>query len=82
MSGYQISRFVNLSQSDAEEYICSICRDIFCKPIVTNCCLQTFCAQCINDWLETNKTCPYDRKEFNKNQLSRPPRSGKNFLII
>ncbi len=74
MSGYELSRFVDLSQSDAEEYTCSICKDIFRNPVVTNCCLQTFCEQCINDWLEKNNTCPYDRKELNKNQLSRPSR--------
>jgi hypothetical protein len=74
MSGYESSRFVGLSQTDSEELICSICQDIFRNPIVTNCCLQTFCEQCINDWLETNNTCPYDRKQLNRSQLSLPPR--------
>jgi hypothetical protein len=75
MSGYELSRFVDLTQNDAEEYTCSICQDIFRNPVVTNCCLQTFCEQCINDWLETNNTCPYDRKPLNRNQLSTPSRS-------
>jgi len=78
MPGYELSRFVELSSSDSEEYICSICRDILRNPVVTNCCLQTFCEQCINEWLETNNTCPYDRKELNRNQLSASPR----FLIL
>jgi hypothetical protein len=76
MSSYEL-RFVELSQSDAEEYICSICQDIFRNPVVTNCCLQTFCEQCINDWLETNNICPYDRKQLNRSQLSSAPRSVK-----
>jgi hypothetical protein len=74
MSGYELSRFVNLDQSDAEELTCSICQDILRNPVFTNCCLQTFCEQCINDWLETNNKCPYDRKYLNKSQLSRSQR--------
>ncbi len=83
MSGYELSRFVDLNQSDAEEYTCSICQDIFCNPLVTNCCLQTFCEQCINEWLETNNTCPYDRKKLNKSQLIRPPGLGYfNYMFL
>jgi hypothetical protein len=74
MSGYELSRFVDLNQSDAEEYTCSICQDIFCNPVVTNCCLQTFCERCINEWLDTNNKCPYDRKKLNRSKLSRSPR--------
>jgi len=77
MSGYELNRFIDISQSDSEELTCSICHDIFRNPVVTNCCLQTFCEQCINDWLEKNNTCPYDRKELNKNQLSRPSKFEK-----
>jgi hypothetical protein len=82
MSGYDLSRFVDLSKSDSEDYSCSICHDILRHPVVTNCCLQTFCEQCINQWLETNNTCPYDRKKLNKSQLSHPPRSVNKMLII
>jgi hypothetical protein len=82
MSGYELSRFVDLSRNDSEEYICSICQDIFRNPVVTNCCLQTFCEQCINDWLETNNTCPYDRKPLNKSQLSTAPRSVRLCKIL
>ncbi len=81
MSGYELSRFVDLDQSDAEELTCSICQDILRNPVVINCCLQTFCEQCINDWLETNNTCPYDRKQLNRSQLSSPPRFEKFELI-
>ncbi len=69
MSGYELSRFVDLNQSDAEEVICSLCHDILLNPVVNNCCLQTFCKQFINDWLKTNNTCPYDRKQLNRSQL-------------
>jgi hypothetical protein len=74
MSGYELSRFVDLDQSDAEELTCSICQDILRNPVFTHCCSQTFCEQCINDWLETNNRCPYDRKYLNKSQLLRSQR--------
>jgi hypothetical protein len=83
MSGYELNRYIDLSQSDSKELTCSICHDIFRNFVVTNC-LQTFCEQCINDWLEKNNTCPYDRKELNKNQLSRPSKflNFENYLKI
>jgi hypothetical protein len=62
MSGYELSRFVDLTESDTEELTCGICQHLFRNPVVTNCYLQTFCEQCINDWLETNNKCPYDMK--------------------
>ncbi len=74
MSGYELSRFVELTQRKAEEYTCSICHDVFRNPIVTNCCLQLFCEQCINVWLSTNNKCPYDKRPLNRSQLSPPPR--------
>jgi E3 ubiquitin-protein ligase NRDP1 len=80
MSGYELSRFVDLDQSDVEELICSICHDILRNPVFTNCCLQTFCEQCINDWLETNNTCPYDRQQLNKSQLYPSQRYEKCYL--
>jgi hypothetical protein len=39
MSGYELIRFVDLSESDVEEYTCSICQDIFRDPAVT----KTYC---------------------------------------
>ncbi len=81
MPGYESERFVNLSQSEKCELTCSICQDIFRCPVVANCCLQTFCEECINDWLKTNKSCPYDRKELKPNQLTRPPRYALSNLI-
>jgi hypothetical protein len=82
MSGYELSRFVDLSQSDSEEYICCICHDIFRNPVVANCCLQTFCEQCINSWLQIYNTCPYDRKPLNKSRISPAPRFVILFTVI
>ncbi|CAG2101570.1 unnamed protein product [Medioppia subpectinata] len=74
MPGYSVDRFPDLSAEDREEYTCSICQEIFNTPVTTSCCLQTFCDECITEWLKTNTTCPYDRKPMTSSQLSRASR--------
>ncbi|CAG2103820.1 unnamed protein product, partial [Medioppia subpectinata] len=74
MPGYDSERFVDLSQSDKEELMCSICQDILCAPVVAKCCRQTFCEDCINNWLSSESTCPYDRQPLGTDGLSPPPR--------
>ncbi len=74
MPGYELDRFVGLTETEKTEMICSICHDILKNPVVTNCCLQTYCEECINEWLKTNAICPNDRKQLNASQLTRPPR--------
>ena len=81
MPGYDLSRFVYLTETEKTELTCSICQDIFKNPIFTNCCLQTFCEDCIQEWLQNNSTCPYDRKDLDSSQLTRSPRYVK-FNII
>ncbi|XP_054155340.1 uncharacterized protein LOC128953840 [Oppia nitens] len=80
MPGYDCDRFVNLSPSDRSELSCSICQDIFCCPVIVQCCRQTFCEDCINNWLSANNTCPYDRKTLTKDALAQPPRVMINIL--
>src|SRR2546427_671469 len=80
MPGYEISRFVNLTQADNELLVCLICHDIFRNPVVAPCCLQTFCEDCIGDWLETNSTCPNDRQTLNKHNLTPAPRMVVNMI--
>ncbi|CAG2105869.1 unnamed protein product [Medioppia subpectinata] len=74
MPGYSSDRFPDLSAEDRDEYTCSICHEIFNTPVTTSCCLQTFCDDCITEWLETNNTCPYDRKRLTASELSRASR--------
>ncbi|CAG2166018.1 unnamed protein product, partial [Oppiella nova] len=81
MSGYNIDRFVDLSESERDELTCSICQDILCCPRVAPCCLQMYCEQCINEWLHTNNTCPHDRKPLTNIELNRPPRALVNLLL-
>jgi hypothetical protein len=80
MPGYELERFVDLTQIEKAELTCSICQDIFRCPVVTNCCLQTFCEDCIIGWINANNTCPFDRKKLKANHLLRPPRYG--FLVL
>ncbi|CAG2103201.1 unnamed protein product [Medioppia subpectinata] len=80
MPGYSVDRFPELSAEDREDYSCSICQHIFDTPVTTTCCLQAFCEDCINEWLNNNTTCPYDRKPLTQSQLSQPPRAMRNTL--
>ncbi|CAG2105876.1 unnamed protein product [Medioppia subpectinata] len=80
MPGYSSDRFPDLSAEDRDEYTCSICQEIFDCPVTTTCCLQTFCEHCINDWLQNNTTCPYDRKSLTKADLTRASRIIANTL--
>ena len=40
--------------------------------MVTHCCRQTYCSDCINKWIEAFNTCPNDRQPLNRNGLSQP----------
>ncbi|CAG2106024.1 unnamed protein product [Medioppia subpectinata] len=80
MPGYSGDRFPELSAEDREDYSCSICQEIFNTPVTTTCCRQTFCEECINEWLNTNNTCPNDRKPLTRNDLSPAPRLVINLL--
>jgi hypothetical protein len=62
MTDFELNRFVGLTSSEPEEYTSSICQGILRNPIFANCCLHTFCTECMNSWLETNNKCPFDRK--------------------
>ncbi|CAG2168333.1 unnamed protein product [Oppiella nova] len=74
MSGYDCNRFVGLSESDKDELSCGICLNIFRDPVVAQCCRQTFCTQCIRDWLKNNNECPFDRTPLTATELHKPPR--------
>ena len=79
MPGLEKKRFLAI-KSDLDEFICGICQGVFVDPLVTQCCRQTYCSDCITHWLNNSKTCPNDRRNLNKNGLSSPPRALKNLL--
>ncbi|CAG2109250.1 unnamed protein product [Medioppia subpectinata] len=80
MPGYVRDRFPDLSAEDREDYTCGICHEIFNTPVSTTCCRQTFCEDCITQWLQTNTICPYDRKPLTPGQVSPSPRAMANTL--
>ena len=73
--GLERSRFVGVSEEELDEFTCGICRQIFIDPLVTQCCRQTYCSQCINEWLSSHNTCPLDQKHLTTSQLSSSPRN-------
>jgi hypothetical protein len=78
--GYEINRFIGLSDQLIEELKCGICLEIFRKPIVTHCCRQTFCEDCIKSWLRSHNLCPFDRQPITSQQLLQPQRLVTNIL--
>ena len=52
-----------------EEFNCSICTNVLDEPVLTECCGQHFCKNCLENWFEKgpgqkrNKTCPTCRSE-------------------
>ena len=52
---------------------CKICMNIINDPYDCLCCNQTFCKQCIINYINSNKKCPFDSFFQNKENI---------FLII
>ncbi|CAG2172590.1 unnamed protein product [Oppiella nova] len=80
MPGYESERFVGLTKEDRDDLTCSICHNIFREPVVAQCCRQTFCRECIIDWLQHNAVCPFDRRPLNVGSLSSPARAFENIM--
>ena len=80
MPGYDKSRFVCLTQSEEDEFTCGICLAILKSPAVVPCCRQTYCSECIVEWLSAQKSCPYDRQRLTVSQLYDSQRLVTNLL--
>jgi len=79
MAGMDRNRFVE-SDQDLDEFTCGICRDIFVNPVVTPCCRQIFCSDCITKWLNQYNTCPNDWKRLTSDGIIPSPRIVSNML--
>ena len=44
-----------------EELTCSICMKVLRQPHMINCCEQTFCKECLDEWCMKNSSCPHCR---------------------
>src|SRR5258705_13878407 len=69
--GLDCDRF---KDSVPEEFICSICCNVFLKPVQKLLCEHMFCEECINSWLEREQTCPIDRERMMVAELKPGPR--------
>jgi len=75
--GFDTIRFVELNEDLEEELTCIICCGILREPVVTHC-GHTFCRDCVNRWIKTERSCPVCRKPCHK--LSKPPVLVTNLL--
>ena len=62
MPGHDKSKIVVRNPDDLDEFICGICQAVLNKPVVTQCCRQSYCKDCIEEWLRGHDTCPNDRQ--------------------
>jgi E3 ubiquitin-protein ligase NRDP1 len=74
--GFDEKRFVNEIE---DEFKCGICEEVMENPIMTTKCEHIFCNQCINQWLQSNNSCPIDRFGLNSSKLRQPNRTYKLF---
>ena len=80
MPGHDKSRVVQLDEVELDEFLCGICQDILNSPLTTNCCRQSFCKDCIEQWLQQQNTCPNDRKPLTRSGLTEAPRLVHNLI--
>ena len=74
------NNIIGMSFEDINEYSCDLCNEIFINPLVTQCCRQTYCQNCINQWIDRFNTCPNDRQPLDRNGLSQPPKALINIF--
>ena len=80
MPGIDKNRFVNMLPEMEDEFTCGICHGVFDTPVVVPCCQQTYCRECITEWVNANHNCPVDRRPLSANQLMPAPRNMTNIL--
>ena len=80
MPGFDRYRIVGSTDTELDEFTCAICLGMFNNPMVTQCCRQTYCKECIREWVSQHKTCPNDRKTLTKKGLRPVPRVMINLL--
>ena len=80
MPGYDKSKIVGWNESDLDDFVCGICHDVLNKPVVTQCCRQSYCRDCIKQWLRGHYTCPNDRQLLTINGVSEVPRLVINII--
>lgn len=80
MPGYDRERIVGVADKTLDELICAICYAVLKNPLMTDCCQQTFCDDCITEWIGEQNSCPNCRKVVMSSQLRPIPRLLKNMI--
>lgn len=75
--GYKIGRFV-VDGANIESFKCGICHDVLKVPVIIRTCQHTYCRECIEEWIQTHKSCPKDRKSIKQRDLDHPSRAFRN----
>lgn len=68
----RITKRINELDSRFDELLhnnCSICMSTMHKPVMTTCCQNIYCGECILTWLKTSNCCPICRGEITPSQL-------------
>ncbi|XP_054155533.1 E3 ubiquitin-protein ligase TRIM62-like [Oppia nitens] len=79
-AGIDRQRFVSLTDDEYDEIKCGICLGVLNKPLVNQCCQQSYCDYCIHEWIKTSKTCPNCRKSLTVKKLFPAPRFSVNLI--
>ncbi len=74
--GFELERFV--SEID-DEYLCAICTLVLENPVQSDC-EHIFCSKCINEWLDSDLSCPVERKILQPENLKPVPRYFRNMM--
>ena len=80
MAGYDRDKIVGVNEEQLDELICGICHGVLNDPVATECCQQSYCSVCINQWLVRQNTCPNDRKTLTEDSLKPVPISFRNLI--
>ena len=62
MENFDLEEYVikdEFYKSIEEEILCSICSRIKTNPMMCNKCQNSFCSNCIEEWKEKSKVCPF-----------------------
>lgn len=65
----EIEKAENYDDNVAPDFMCSICMQIFNKPLVLQNCGHVFCGSCISEWLQSHYSCPVCRRDTTLDQL-------------
>lgn len=78
--GYEKSRIVGLTDKQLEQLVCGICHGVLNNPVSTQCCRQSYCEDCIEEWINCAANCPNDRQSLAVGDLQAVPRALVNMI--